>query len=147
MANYPQNYIYQPTPQQCGVASQPMQSPMQGQTLPPQQMGQPMAWPRIAVRQVASEMEAVSIPTPFDGSILILTDLGHGMIYVKALNCNDGTAIFERFGRQAPPAPAPAVEYAPLDMVQQLQRQVAALETASAPKQAAKSGQKEAVKT
>lgn len=140
MANYPPNYSYQPTPQPWGVAPQP---PMQGQTLPPQ----PMAGPRIAVRQVASEMEAVSIPTPFDGSILILTDLGHGMIYVKALNCNDGTAIFERFGRQQPPAPAPAVEYAPLDMVQQLQRQVAALETASAPRAAAKSGPKEAAKS
>lgn len=143
MANYPA-YNYQPPATPWAMPQQPQQGavPPMVQPMPPQIPG-----PRIAVRQVASEMEAASIPTPFDGSVLVLTDLGHGMIYVKALNCNDGTAIFERFGRQPPPPPTPAVEYAPLDMVEQLRQQVAALEAAATAKQPPRGGQKEAAKT
>lgn len=146
MANYPP-YSY--APQQVGQPmmqpqAQPGCMPQQMQQRPPQ-MGQPVQPdPRYLVRPVASEMEAMAAPTPFDGSILLMTDLSHGMIYAKALNCADGTAIFSRYAAQAAVPEGPAQQYAPLDMVEQLRRDVEAMREQMAAKAPARGGRKEA---
>ena len=151
MANYPP-YGYNP-PQM--TQGQPMMAP-QGQPgyIPPQmqQMAQqpPQApEPRYIVRPVASEMEAMAAPTPFDGSVLLMTDLSHGMIYAKSLNCADGTALFGRYAAQAPAPAEPVEQYATMSAVDQLWRELEALRaelpaTKSAP---SRGGKKEATET
>lgn len=105
--------------------------------------------PRYIVRPVASEMEAMAAPTPFDGSVLLMTDLSHGMIYAKSLNCADGTALFGRYAAQAPAPAEPVEQYAPMSAVDQLRRELEALRaelpgTKSAP---GRGGKKEAAET
>jgi hypothetical protein len=111
---------------------QPMMAPQGQPGYIPQQMqqmaqqppqAQPLApEPRYIVRPVASEMEAMAAPTPFDGSVLLMTDLSHGMIYAKSLNCADGTALFGRYAAQAPAPAEPVEQYAPMSAVDQLRR-------------------------
>ena len=149
MANYPP-YGYN-TPQM--AQGQPMMGPQGQPGYIPQQMqqmaqqAQPMApEPRYIVRPVASEMEAMAAPTPFDGSVLLMTDLSHGMIYAKSLNCADGTALFGRYAAQAPAPAEPVEQYAPMSAVDQLRRELEALRaelpgTKSAP---GRGGKKEA---
>lgn len=152
MANYPP-YSYN-TPQM--AQGQPMMGPQGQPGYMPQQMQQ-MAQqpqqmapePRYIVRPVASEMEAMAAPTPFDGSVLLMTDLSHGMIYSKSLNCADGTALFGRYAAQAPAPAEPVEQYAPMSAVDQLRRELEALRaelpgTKSAP---GRGGKKEATET
>ena len=88
----------------------------------------------------------MAAPTPFDGSVLLMTDLSHGMIYAKSLNCADGTALFGRYAAQAPAPAEPVEQYAPMSAVDQLRRELEALRaelpgTKSAP---SRGGKKEA---
>lgn len=84
----------------------------------PAQQGQQ---PGFVCRPVASEEEARAVPTDFSGATLILTDLGHGKIYTKALNYADGSAAFYTYQRvqEVPGVPAPQ-EWAPASLVAQV---------------------------
>jgi hypothetical protein len=82
--------------------------------------------PAIMCRPVASEEEARATPTPFDGSTLILTDFGHGRIYSKALNYNDGSAVFRTY-QLAPARQEAQVEYAPMAALMEVKDQLDAL--------------------
>ena len=94
-----------PQPQQMQqVANMPKPQPE-----PPAQMqGQQGGQLNIICRPVASMEEAKAVPTDFSGALLVLTDFSHGAIYTKALNYQDGSAIFRTYrleGYYAPPEP------------------------------------------
>lgn len=100
-------------------APQPAMPAMNQPTMPQQpQQGQQ---PGFVCRPVASEEEARAVPTDFSGATLILTDLGHGKIYTKALNYADGSAAFYTYQRvqEVPGVPAPQ-EWAPASLVAQV---------------------------
>ena len=88
-------------------------------------------------RQVASLDEAKAVPTDFSGALTIMPDWAHGYIYAKALGDN-GDPVFRAYRDvdyspvQTPPpqtvaAPAPAMEYAPLEELERLRQDVNAL--------------------
>lgn len=98
------------------------------------QGGQPNQ-PGIIVRPVASYDEAKAVPTDFSGALTVMPDWGHGYIYVKALGDN-GIPVLGIFhdinaAKNSTPLPAaefvPAVEYAPLEELEQLREEVKAL--------------------
>lgn len=103
---------------------------------PPPQPPARQEQPGVIFRQVASLDEAKAVPTDFSGALTIMPDWTHGYIYAKALGDN-GTPVFRAYRDvDAPPAqtvpqptaePAPAVAYAPLEELERLQREVAAL--------------------
>lgn len=113
-------YSYLPYMQGYNQPAQPMQQAAPAVQQPPQ--------PSIKVRPVASEEEARGVPVEFDGSLLLLPDMGHGAIYSKQLNMQDGSAIFRRYMMEMPAsAPqtaqetvSPAVQYATLEQLQEL---------------------------
>lgn len=73
------------------------------QMIPQQQMMQQQ--PRIVCAPVASEEEAKGFATPFDGSTILLADLAHGRIYVKApnyLNSNPPYGVFTQAVAEPP---------------------------------------------
>lgn len=116
------------------------------QTSGPAQYSQPPAQPQpsaraeqsgVIFRPVASFDEAKAVPTDFSGALTIMPDWSHGYIYAKALGDN-GTPVFRTYRDvdyspvQTPPtqtvaAPAPAVEYAPLEELERLRQDVNAL--------------------
>lgn len=83
---------------------------------PPLTMGQPMSqrtMPGVSyrVRPVTDYMQAAALPPEFDGSITLMPDLGHGVVYTKQLNPNDGTAIFNAYKLYVPEERPAAPEY------------------------------------
>ena len=91
-------------------------------------MGQPagMLPPRVApgmtgvkynIRPVTDFTQAAAIPPEFDGSITLMPDAAHGVIYTKQLNTNDGTAIFNAY-KLAPPIQAEVPAYITLEQLQ-----------------------------
>ena len=57
----------------------------------------PVQQPMLRVRPVTSKEEATATPVDFDGSVLILPDIAHGIIYTKVFNPADGSAIFNEY--------------------------------------------------
>lgn len=92
--------------------------------------------PGVIFRPVASFDEAKAVPTDFSGALTIMPDWTHGYIYAKALGDN-GAPVFRAYRDvDAPPAQtvpqptaerAPAVAYAPMEELERLRREVAAL--------------------
>lgn len=78
-----------------------------------------------------------------------MTDLSHGMIYAKSLNCADGTALFGRYAAQAPAPAEPVEQYAPMSAVDQLRRELEALraELPGTKSATSRGGKKEAAET
>lgn len=115
MPYYP---YYQGQPTNLPV-NQPVNQPVQPPAPPmaPQMQAQPQI--NIICRPVASIEEAKAVPTDFSGAMLVLTDFSHGAIYTKALNYQDGTALFNCYRLDNsllnPPVPAamPAGDYVP----------------------------------
>ncbi len=60
------------------------------------------------VRVVTGYEEAMASQTPLDGSISILLDRTHEMIYTKQLNMNDGTPLVKRYKLSETPKSAEA---------------------------------------
>ena len=130
-------YTGQPLPQARPANSRTWLSgaPQTPPTPPPQPPAR-QEQPGVIFRQVASLDEAKAVPTDFSGALTIMPDWTHGYIYAKALGDN-GTPVFRAYRDvDAPPAqtvpqptaePAPAVAYAPLEELERLQREVAAL--------------------
>lgn len=87
MANYPPTYYPQP-----GAYAQ------QSQYVPQQYM-QPQQAPVLSGRAVTGREEAMAVPVDFVTGMTICPDLGHGVIYVKALDRNTGTAPLMEFRR------------------------------------------------
>ncbi len=108
-----------------GYSPQAHQQPAQNQQRPPQASPQS----GVIFRPVASYDEAKAVSTDFAGALTIMPDWAHGYIYVNALG-NDGTTVFRAY-RYEPPAPAaetaPAEAYAPMEALERLQSEVAAL--------------------
>lgn len=122
LSNYPQ-YGYQP--QQMGY--QPQMQPMYQQYQPPMQAPQAqMQQEQFFCRPVASADEARGIPVDFSGKPMILPQLNAGRIYVKMFDQGSGSAIFREFRMYEEPAQEavaqPAAVYAPLGVVDQIQR-------------------------
>lgn len=107
-----------------------------GQAQAPDQPPARQEQPGMIFRPVASFDEAKAVPTDFSGALTIMPDWIHGYIYAKALGDN-GAPVFRAYRDvDAPPAqtvpqptaePAPAVAYAPLEELERLRREVAAL--------------------
>lgn len=131
---YPyQSPMYQPpnpAPYQQQISSMPPQYQQQLQQSPIQQPAQAQIQqqPNVICRPVASEEEAKAVPTDFSGATLVLTDTAHGRIYTKALNYMDGSALFNIYQLVQQPAAetqqAPAVEYAPMSVVESLKEEI-----------------------
>lgn len=81
---------------------------------PPQQPA-----PRATITMVTSRAEVEAAQIPFDGTIPVFADFGHGVIYTKRLNINTGTADVEEYAIRQPQA-HPAADFAPVGMVQAL---------------------------
>lgn len=131
MANFPQ---YQYQPQQMGYG-QPMQTMYQQYQQPMQAPQAQMQQEQFFCRPVASADEARGIPVDFSGKPMILPQLNAGRIYVKMFDQGSGSAIFREFRmHEEPPqevAAQPAAEYAPMgvvDQIQKLEETVAALQ-------------------
>lgn len=122
MAAYPP-FNYGPQQGQMNGYQQPYQQPYY------QQQAQSV------LRPVTCKEEALAASVDFMGGISVMPDLAHGVIYTKVFDRNTGSAAFAEY-RLAPPdpPPAPAVQYAPLEVVEQMQREVAELRAALAPR-------------
>ena len=131
-------YTGQPLPQARPASSRTWLSgvPQTPPTPPPQPPAR-QEQPGVIFRQVASLDEAKAVPTDFSGALTIMPDWAHGYIYAKALGDN-GTPVFRTYRDvdcspvQTPPpqtvaAPAPAVEYAPLEELERIRQDVNAL--------------------
>lgn len=105
-----------------------------GQAQAPAQPPARQEQPGVIFRQVASLDEAKAVPTDFSGALTIMPDWAHGYIYAKAL-ADNGIPVFRTYRTvdyapaQTPPpqtaaAPAPAVEYAPLEELERLRQEV-----------------------
>lgn len=87
----------------------------------------------VICRPVTSIEEAKSIPTDFNGNLIIFPDLSHGMIHTKQLNYQDGSAIFKTYVVENPePAPiqeaqVPVLDFAPVSEVEGLKQEVSRL--------------------
>lgn len=94
---------------------QQMNPYMQGymQQMPMQYPTQQMMQPAIQARYVTGREEAVAAQIPQDGNMCVFADTGHGMIYTKQLNMQDGSAVFRTYRRvdQAEDAPAQTEEF------------------------------------
>lgn len=131
-------YTGQPLPQTRPASSRTWLSgvPQTPPTPPPQPPAR-QEQPGVIFRPVASFDEAKAVPTDFSGALTIMPDWAHGYIYAKALGDN-GNPVFRAYRDvdyspvQTPPpqtvaAPAPAMEYAPLEALEQLRQEVNAL--------------------
>lgn len=76
--------------------------------------------PRATITMVTSRAEVEAAQIPFDGTIPVFADFGHGVIYTKRLNINTGTADVEEYAIRQPQAQSPAADFAPVGMVQEL---------------------------
>lgn len=97
MAAYPQY----PIPQQ--FYPQPMPAPQN--FAPPRQQGE------FICRSVTCRQEAENAPVDFSCP-MILPDLEHGAIYLKAFNAATGGSVFTEFRKAEP---APPVQYVTMD--------------------------------
>lgn len=86
--------------------------------------------PGIICRPVASIEEAKAIPTDFNGNLMVLPDVSHGMIHTKQLNYQDGRAIFKTYllnSNEPKPEEPPAMEFASVDDLESLKVEIARL--------------------
>lgn len=92
--------------------------------------------PTMICRPVGSIEEARFIPTDFNGNLMILPDISHGMIHTKQLNPKDGDALFHTYILSKPAAQSPImepepqppiVEFAPLSEVEMLRQEISQL--------------------
>lgn len=94
---------------------QQMNPYMQGymQQMQMQYPAQQMMQPTIQARYVTGREEAVAAQIPQDGNMCVFADTGHGMIYTKQLNMQDGSAVFRAYRRvdQTEETPQQAEEY------------------------------------
>ena len=94
---------------------QQMNPYMQGymQQMQMQYPGPQMMQPTIQARYVTGREEAVAAQIPQDGNMCVFADTGHGMIYTKQLNMQDGSAVFRAYRRvdQTEETPQQAEEY------------------------------------
>lgn len=94
---------------------QQMNPYMQGymQQMQMQYPGQQMMQPTIQARYVTGREEAVAAQIPQDGNMCVFADTGHGMIYTKQLNMQDGSAVFRAYRRvdQTEETPQQTEEY------------------------------------
>lgn len=106
MANYP--YVGYQTPgyQPPGYQTPGYQTPFNSPTIPSQAQN-------FVCRPVASREEVLSFPADFMGSPQFFPDIAHGVIYMKRLNSQTGSAdIFEfKTERQQE---APQIAFAPM---------------------------------
>lgn len=131
-------YTGQPLPQARPASSRTWLSGVpQNPPTPPPQPPARQEQPGVIFRPVASFDEAKAVPTDFSGALTIMPDWAHGYIYAKALGDN-GNPVFRAYRDvdyspvQTPPpqtvaAPAPAMEYAPLEELERLRQDVNAL--------------------
>lgn len=116
-----------PAPYLNGRVGYPQTPSVYPQQIPTQQE------PGIICRPVTSIEEAKSIPTDFNGSLMVFPDLSHGMIHTKQLNYQDGSAIFKTYVLENPEpipmqeTPAPMVDFAPMSEVESLKQEIAEL--------------------
>lgn len=88
--------------------------------------------PNVIVTRVASFDEAKAVPTDFSGALRLMLDWDHGYIYAKAVG-NNGAPVFKayrydpRASSAIPVPPVPEVRYAPLEEVERLREEVAAI--------------------
>lgn len=93
-------YAPAPTPYPSSMSQQMPQAANMPKPQPEpaaQMQGQQGGQLNIICRPVASMEEAKAVPTDFSGALLVLTDFSHGAIYTKALNYQDGSAIFRTY--------------------------------------------------
>ena len=131
-------YTGQPLPQARPASSRTwLNGVPQTPPTPPPQPPARQEQPGVIFRPVASFDEAKAVPTDFSGALTIMPDWAHGYIYAKALGDN-GNPVFRAYRDvdyspvQTPPlqtvaAPAPAMEYAPLEELERLRQDVNAL--------------------
>lgn len=88
---------------------QQMMNPYMQMQYPAQQAMQPT----IQARYVTGREEAIAAQIPQDGNMCVFADAGHGMIYTKQLNMQDGSAVFRAYQRVDQPqeTAAPTEEY------------------------------------
>ena len=96
---------------------QQMNAYMPAQYMPPmpqQYMQGYNTQPAVQARMVTGREEAIAAQIPQDGSMCIFSDTGHGMIYTKQLNMQDGSAVFREYRRvdQEQPKAEERQEYA-----------------------------------
>lgn len=122
------SYLYvSPAPYLNGRMGYPQNSPVYPQQIPAQQE------PGIVCRPVTSIEEAKSIPTDFNGNLMVFPDLSHGMIHTKQLNYQDGSAIFKTYMLANPEpvpmqeTPSPVVDFAPMSEVEGLKQEISQL--------------------
>lgn len=84
MPQLPQQMQNMPYMQSYGMQQMGPQYPMQMQ-------------PGIQARYVTGREEAVAAQIPQDGNMCIFADTGHGMIFTKQLNMQDGSAVFRAY--------------------------------------------------
>ncbi len=117
-APYQAPYMYN-NPYAARLAAQQQLAPMpQTPYFQPQQPMQ--AAPRVTITMVTSRAEVEAAQIPFDGTIPIFADFGHGVMYAKRLNVQTGTADIEEYVLNQPQVNSPTVEFAPMGMMQEL---------------------------
>lgn len=92
---------------------QQMMNPYAQQMMNPymQYPAQQAMQPTIQARYVTGREEAIAAQIPQDGNMCVFADTGHGMIYTKQLNMQDGSAVFRAYQRvDQPQAPAAQAE-------------------------------------
>lgn len=125
MPNYPM-YNYQP-PQMGGYGQQmPMYQQPAYQPMQSMQPEEPLV-----CRMVTGPEEARGVPVDFNGRPMTFLDLPHGRIFVKIFDKGSGSAIFREFRLYEEPVQEvqaqPAVAFAPLSAVKELEETVARL--------------------
>lgn len=105
---YPQPGQYAPTSYPPAMQPQPMQRPVQ------------MRGGEFICRAVGSPQEAQQIPVDYTAPML-LPDLEHDAIYLKVFNPATGSSVLTAFLRQQP---APPVEYATTQALEDLRAEV-----------------------
>lgn len=115
MGNYAplQTYLNQPT----------LYPPATPNVAPAASVGQTQGF---VCKPVTSRAEAVAYQIPFDGTTTYFVDTSNGCIYAKTFNFNDGTAPLQVYVREVD-NPAPVVQYATVDMVEDLKREISEL--------------------
>ena len=109
MNQYMQQPFYpQPDPTRQRLAQ--LEAQMPPQYMPQYQQPMPRAatpYSPIMSVPVASEQEAMAVPTDFTGALRVMVDQAHGMIYTKQLSPQTGAAVFGRYALQPETPPAP----------------------------------------
>ncbi len=93
----------------------------------PQQVPMQQQEPNVICRPVASIDEAMSIPTDFNGNLMVFPDLSHGMIYTKQLNYLKTYVLKDPEPAPIQETPVPIVNFAPMSEVEGLKQEVAQL--------------------